>query len=483
MSLMFLDGGGEMGAVMRATDWTRTPLGPVDGWPQSLRTTISTCLNSRFPILIWWGPQFVKLYNDAYREIIAAKHPHALGRSGHEVWPEIWQIIGPMLQGVVTEGRATWSEDQFLPLERHGYPEECYFTFSYSPIRDETGGVGGVFSVVSETTGRVIGERRLRILQALATETAADTPHDVCALATAVLARDPADLPFAFVYLLDEGGTTLRFAATTDPPIDPAIAPPVVELSRPDEAEPWPFRAALESAGTVVATAATQSAVRAFVMPVSASQGTPLGVLVAGISPMLPLDDQYRGFAALIAREIAGSLAQARALEDERRRAEALAEIDRTKTAFFSNVSHEFRTPLTLMLSPVEDALASAERALRGEELVTVHRNALRLLKLVNTLLDFARIEAGRGRLAFEPTDLGQLTADLASTFRSAMAHAGLQFDVACLPSTVPVDIDRDAWEKIVLNLLSNALKFTFEGRVAVSLTERDGEVELQVTD
>src|SRR5579872_3472029 len=129
-----LQGGGEMGAIMRSLDWSQTPLGPVGQWPQSLRTSVNTCLNSRFAILIWWGPDLVMLYNDAYRQIIGAKHPAALGHPGRECWPEIWHIIGPMLEGVMQRGEATWSDDLLLMLERSGYPEECYFTFSYSPI-------------------------------------------------------------------------------------------------------------------------------------------------------------------------------------------------------------------------------------------------------------------------------------------------------------------------------------------------------------
>src|SRR6202165_4326470 len=129
-----LAGGGGMGAYMRSLDWSQTPLGPVNKWPQSLRTSVSTCLNSRFAILIWWGPDLVMLYNDAYRDIIASKHPAALGHPGRQCWPEIWDIIGPMLEGVLRRGEATWSENQLLLLERNGYPEECYFTFSYRPI-------------------------------------------------------------------------------------------------------------------------------------------------------------------------------------------------------------------------------------------------------------------------------------------------------------------------------------------------------------
>ena len=466
-SATFLDGGGEMGALMRAKDWTATPLGPVEQWPQSLRTTVSTCLNSRFPILIWWGPQLVKLYNDAYREVIASKHPFALGRPGRDVWPEIWDIIGPMLDAVVREGQATWSEDQFLPLERSGYSEECYFTFAYSPIRDESGGVGGVFSVVTETTRRVIGERRLRLLQALAAETAGDTTRDVCRHAMSVLRRDPADVPFALVYLAEPDEGTLALTEATDESLDGQ----------------WPVAGVFESGVAQVAHGFVDPSRRAFVVPIPGAQDAPVGVLVVGISPMLAADEQYHGFAGLIAREMGGSVAHARALEDERRRVDALAEIDRVKTAFFANVSHEFRTPLTLMLSPVEDALTSAAQALTGEELATVPRNALRLLKLVNTLLDFARIEAGRARAVFEPTDLAQLTSDLASTFRSAMDRAGLRFDVTCAPLEAPVAVDRDAWEKIVLNLLSNALKFTFDGSVAVSLARRGDDIELRVRD
>src|SRR5712671_985696 len=188
----------------------------------------------------------------------------------------------------------------------------------------------------------------------------------------------------------------------------------------------------------------------------------------------------------LLAEQIAIGLASARAYDQERRRAEALAEIDRLKTAFFSNVSHEFRTPLALMLGPLEEVLPEARERLspeRHEQLVTVRRNALRLLKLVNTLLDFSRIEAGRVQAVYEPTDLGGVTSEIASVFRSAMESAGLQFIVECPPIGEPVHVDRDMWEKVVSNLLSNAFKFTFEGSVTVTLKSIEGAVELRVRD
>jgi len=182
--------GGEMGARMRAFDWSGTPLGPLATWPQSLRSAVSICLGSRFPIILWWGAELRVLYNDAYVPIFGRKHPDSLGQPGlsARVWGEVADVIGPMLRGVLERGEATWEDDQLLVLERNGYPEEAYFTYSYSPIRDETGGVGGVFAAVSETTPRVIGERQLRTLRELGAQaTLAKTPREACQAAGAIL--------------------------------------------------------------------------------------------------------------------------------------------------------------------------------------------------------------------------------------------------------------------------------------------------------
>ncbi len=183
-------GENEMARLMRSMNWAETRLGSEDHWSQSLRTAVSICLNSRFPILIWWGPDLIMLYNDAYRTILGStKHPKAMGQRGRECWPEIWNIIGPMLEGVLTHGQATWSEDQLLLLDRNGYREECYFTFSYSPIHDESG-IGGVFTAVTETTGRVVSERRMRILAELSTHfSSVQTEEQICRLAVQTLAQ------------------------------------------------------------------------------------------------------------------------------------------------------------------------------------------------------------------------------------------------------------------------------------------------------
>ena len=491
-----------MGERTRVFDWSSTSLGPAEGWPQSLKTAVSICLGSRYPIVLWWGnPAYTTFYNDGYIPMLGVtKHPGWLGRSGRECWKEIWPIIGPMLEGVFSSGEATWSEDLLLVLHRNLPREEAYFTFSYSPIRDDSGAVGGIFCAVQETTGRVIGERRLRTLRDLGRRVAeAQEAGEACKVAARTLESNPHDIPFALIYLLDPDGRRARLAAACGLEAGSAAAPLEVDLSA--EADPgsvWPLRKA-QGDGPVASISEVPSGLvllpggpwpeppgAALVVPIPApGQSASAGFLVGGLSPRRVVDADYRSFFDLIAGHVGTAVANARAHEEEKRRAEALAELDRAKTAFFSNVSHEFRTPLTLMLGPVSDILASsssvpeADRELLG----VVHRNGQRLLRLVNTLLDFSRIEAGRVQASFEPTDLATYTAELASSFRSACERGGLDLSVDCQPLSRPVHVDREMWEKIVLNLISNAFKFTFEGAIGVSLREVDGKAELRVRD
>jgi signal transduction histidine kinase len=474
-----------MGALMRSIDWSRTAVGPVEGWPQSLRTALSILLETGFPMYIAWGPDFTQFYNDGYRPILGStKHPAAMGLSTRVTFAEIWDIIGPMFQGVM-EGTPTTLVDFLLPLDRHGFVEECYFIFSYSPIREEGESVGGVLVTVTETTERVLGGRRLRTLQELASRTQkAATAEMACEAAAGVLRENPDDLPFALVYLFDaEGrGATLAGAAGLEPgsPASPAR----IGLEAADPL--WPLADVLRTGEArlleaLPAAAGLLPAQRAVVVPIAQpGEERPAGALVAAISPRLLFDEKYRGFFELAAGQIATAISNARALAEARARVEALAELDRAKTAFFSNVSHELRTPLTLILGPAEDALREDGRDGRWE---LVHRNALRLLKLVNTLLDFSRLEAGRVQASYEPADLATLTRELASAFQSAIESAGLRYTLDVAPLDQPVYVDRDMWEKIVLNLLSNALKFTFEGEIEVALRRQDGRAVLSVRD
>lgn len=483
-----LAGTGPMADRTRAFAWEQTPLGALQAWPVSLRSAASLVLESRFPMSLWWGPALSLVYNDAYVPVLAGKHPGALGRPAAEVWAEIWHILGPQCERVLQGGGATWNEHLLLPMQRKGFLEQTYFTFSYSPLRDDDGSIRGMLVTCQETTTQVQGERQLQLLRDLAARTAAERSAErVCSTAAAVLRDHRVDVPFALIYLAqDDAPPRLGAHAGLDDAAVPPLAP----------ADAWPFAAAdAHQAGMVVVRASQRfgpladaagnaAPLHAAVVALRAGAGVrTLGYLVAGLNPMREVDDGYTQLFRLAADQIARALGGARAFEEERRRAEALAEIDRQKSAFFSNISHEFRTPLTLMIGPTEDALGSPARTLAGEALDAVYRNELRLLKLVNTLLDFARIEAGRMVAAYEPTDLAQLTADLASSFRSAFERAGLRYTVACEPTGHDVYVDPAMWEKVVLNLLSNALKFTFEGGVTVRLAQAAGQVTLTVQD
>jgi PAS domain S-box-containing protein len=489
-------GGGEMAERIRSLDWSRTPLGPLEQWPQSLRTSVSICLASRFPIVMYWGPEYVVLYNDAYAAILGSKHPWALGQTCCNCWAEIWDTIGPMLDGVVHSGQATWSDDLLLLLERHGYPEECYFSFSFSPIQVETGAVGGVFTAVMETTEKVIGERRLRTLRDLAAKTVdAHSEADAWGIAAQTLAENLQSIPFSVLCQVrgSDNGISILSTAGIDPDhsLCAALRTPGSALSAHVQtvAQSRQIFELKDLAGFAGDPPRGQWQVpprSAILLPIAdRGQGRSSNVLLAAVNPHKTLDDSYRTFFKLVAHQIGTSVSDARAHDEERKRAEALAELDRAKTIFFSNVSHEFRTPLTLMLGPLEDMLSAGNQLPpeQRERLEVAHHNSLRLLKLVNTLLDFSRLEAGRIEASYESTDLARLTSDLASIFRSAIERAGLRLTINCPSLDEPVYVDREMWEKIVFNLLSNAFKFTFEGEIEVSLRKVDNRVELAVRD
>ncbi|OBK52128.1 histidine kinase [Mycobacterium kubicae] len=485
--------GQEIGRDLAAVDWASTPLGPVDDWPQSLRTAVNILLASRFPMWMGWGPELTFFCNDAYRrDTLGRKYPWALGRPASEVWAEIWPDVGPRVEHVLSTGEATWDEALLLILERSGYPEESYHTFSYSPLRDEDGRVVGMLCVVSEDTARVIAQRRMAMLRDLGSDpSVVRTEREMLNFAADQLANNPYDLPFTATYLFGDDGHAQLAGVSGIPPGHPA-AP---ETLTRDGDSIWPLENAEQGQTQLVdlagratdlpAGAWRKPPVQAVVVPLLQQGGAPVGFLVAGLNRYRPFDDGYRGFIELVAGHIAAGVVSARSYRAQQQRAEELAELDRAKTTFFSNISHEFRTPLTLILGPVDELRTKAtgidDRA--RQELELVHRNGLRLAKLVNTLLDFSRIQAGRMQALFEPVDVASLTAELASVFRSAIERAGLTFTVDCPPLDEPVYLDREMWEKVILNLLSNALKFTFEGSITVRVGREGAEAVVTVSD
>jgi len=424
----FLAGGGHMGQLIATMDWSQTPLGPVEQWPQSLRTTVSLCLASNFPINIVWGHHCVQIYNDGYWPICGGKHPQSMGQDFRECWRSAWPAVGDAFEHAKA-GETSFIENARMFLDRNGYLEETFFTFSFSPIRDEGGNIAGLFHPVTETTAQMINERRTRALRDLAgVTTKARSADEACQLASSVLTEYPLDLPFSLIYLCDEDGTQLSLKGATGLRPESKAAPNCIVLSEGElTSSIWPAASTAESMQPTLLTDLESRFDRlccgpypeglkaAMLLPISGSGTKQLaGLMIAGISTRRPLDDNYRGFLDLLAASVATALSHARAYEEERKRAEALAAIDKAKTAFFSNVSHEFRTPLTLMIGPLESIL-NADGAVSSqvrEQVETAHRNSLRLLKLVNSLLDFSRIEAGRIRALYEPVDLSSLTED-----------------------------------------------------------------------
>ena len=484
----------ELGSDLAAVDWAATPLGPTAEWPQSLRTAVNILVSSRFSMWMAWGPELTFFCNAAYRhDTLGQKYPWALGRPASQVWEEIWDDIGPRIGHVLTSGSATWDRALLLFLERSGSTEETYHTFSYSPLRDDQGLVVGMLCVVTEDTDGVIGERRMATLRDLGSDpSVVRTEQEMLDFASRQLAGNTLDLPFTLTYLFeDDNASRARLAAATGISRGHPIASETLSAEQPDRW--WPVEAVVAGEATLIDLTVPGlptggwplPPTQALLLPLLQQGGAPLGFLVAALNRYRPLDAAYRGFLELAAGHVASGVLSARNYQAQQQRAEELAALDRAKTTFFSNISHEFRTPLTLINGPVQELrtlLADAPPVVR-EELDVVHRNGLRLGKLVNALLDFSRIEAGRMQARYEPADLAAVTSELASVFRSAMDKAGLRFEVDCRHLDEPVYLDRDMWEKVVLNLLSNALKFTFDGGVTVRLRTEDGQAVLTVAD
>ncbi len=484
----------EMPGLVEGFDWAKTPLGQAAAWPDSLKAVVRILLTSRFPMWMAWGPDLTFLYNDAYRRTtLGKKHPWALGKPAAQVWHEIWKDIGPRIQQVMETGEASWDETLLLILERSGYPEETYHTFSYSPLSNSDGRIVGMLCVVMEDTVRVIGERQLAALGTLAEALAgAISMQDVFASIEHGLANQK-DMPCTLTYLFEEGSSRLKLVSRTGFDAGHPAASLVIDPAESPAA--WPVHHILSTnRGFTVDNLVElfpdlppgcwdKPPARARLVPIARQgQEKPVGVFITALNPYRQFDAFYEGFLDLITGQIAASINNASAYEQERKRAEELSELDRAKTAFFSNVSHELRTPLTLILGPIEDALTS-QTPPSSHSLEMLHRNALRLLKLVNGLLDFVRIEVGKLRATFEPTDLSVFTAQLSSVFRSAVERAGLRLIVDCPPLPEPVYVDREMWEKIILNLISNALKSTFEGEIRVTVRAAGKQVQVSVSD
>ncbi len=492
----FLSGGGEMGQRIREFDWTTTPLGEPATWPQSLKTCIRIMLTSRQPIWIGWGKELIKFYNDPYKDIVRGKHPWALGVPASVVWKEIWNDIEPMLQQVMEKNEGTYVESQLLIMERNGYPEETYYTFSYTPIPGDQGGTAGMFCANTDDTEKIISGRQLETLTVLG-KTLIDSKsfREVIENTINTLSENPYDFPFSLFRKVENNKANLIYSSPLGESVN--LIPQEIDLSTDVEVATTINKAITtrklqvieglrEKLGKLPTGGWEKSPDKVIVIPImQPAVKDPYGILVVGLNPFRLLDEKYRSFFSLVADQMATSFTQVHVLEEERKRAAALAEIDKAKTIFFTNISHEFRTPLTLMLGSLEELLnkTGKDNDSNRNTIETTHRNAMRLLRLVNNLLDFSRIEAGRIKAQFQLTDICRFTTDLASNFRAVAEAAGLEFQIRTDAIIQPVYIDKEMWEKIVLNLLSNAFKYTLKGSIMLSLQVENKQVVLRIRD
>ncbi len=493
----WLLGNGETNLIIRSRDWSDHVLGPIESWPQTLKTSLGICLNSRFPMLVWWGKDLIVFYNDSYIPLAGLKHPQYLGRKASEQWSEIWDSLRPLTEQVMTTGKATWAESMCLYMNRSGFLEETYFTFSYSPIIDESGSVVGIINPCQETTERVLCDRRLKSLRDLCSK-GVKTIEEAGKVASEIFANNNQDILFSLLYLTQPDKKTAVLIGYSGIKAGSVLSPKVIDISSPSN-DVWPITEIYQHKKHVKIDNLRsrfkeylpdqpyeEGPDSAFVMPlISVREDMPIGFMVLGISPRLIFNEQYEGYFNLISQQKSIHLANVLTLDEEKKRFEELSELNKAKTDFFNNASHELRTPLMLILGPIENLLAEGD-ALTPQmksEIEVVYRSAIRLLKLVNNLLDFSRIESHRKDILYEEVDLRQLTTTIASGFASAIENAGLKFAINCDEITHPVYVDKEMWENIIINLLSNAFKYTLNGSISLSLHEVGNHIELCVSD
>ncbi|WP_176460216.1 MULTISPECIES: response regulator [unclassified Rhodococcus (in: high G+C Gram-positive bacteria)] len=466
-------------ARFRELDWAATDLGPVESWPQELVTAVRTVMPSTIPMLIWWGPHLVQIFNHTYTDFLGDKFPQAAGQRASESWSEIWDDVGGLCTHVVEDRKPVHGVRQLFVMNRFGYPEETYWTFSYSPIFGAGRTVLGVFVATTEVTMQVLGERRMHALLALGSLTGDGTegPVGICRAAVETLGDEAREFPLVAAYLrrdLAEDGQLDHIATSGALGCDDATWDLAHVLDVCDGRVPcW----TVEIAGSVA---------QAVIVPLTlAGHAQPIGALLVGVDEFRARDDSVVSFSIAVAERVSTALTASHAFEMERRRVAALAEADEAKTRLLENVGHEFRTPLTLLAGPLDSVRESVDSTLTDvdrESLDVVHRASTRLRRLVDDLLDVVSADAGQLRPRLEPTDLGAVTRDCASLFEAVASGKGLEL-VVDVADDVVVLTDGEMWTKIVFNLVANAVKYTPVGRISVRLRTDSDVVRLVVAD
>ncbi|MBH8557361.1 sensor histidine kinase [Hymenobacter negativus] len=488
-----------MGARIRALDWSQTQLGPVDAWPQSLITAVNIMLGSRFPMMVHWGPELVHFYNDGYATILQGKHPGALGQPAEPWWREMW----PFLLGIfrpVLAGETTYFENGLVLPNRQGFVEEAYFTFSHSPIYDESGQVGGIFVTALETTATVLQQRRLALLSHLMAQTAGSVlPVEAAQHIIASLGTDAEDIPFALLYAHEPGATHAQLRAWFGLPAGEPAAPAAIAISlaEPNPSD-WPLAEALRLGEPLLVERLPERfqpwppgtwptpPTRALLLPLLVAPGSrTAAVLVVGLSARRPLDEAYRAFFALVADYAGRALARATTIHEAQRLNQALRQVNSSLDSFVHIVAHDLKGPANNLTSLLEAYHEEAPGAARDHLMALVESEVQRLTGTIQGLLHLLYTQHGAAATLPETVALADVYATVRGEVTDLLSQqqGQLTADFSAAPT---VHYPRIYLESILKNLVSNALKYRTPKRapvVEVRSRRQGTDVVLTVTD
>ena len=450
----------EVGRLFRATDWAATALGPIDRWPQSLRIAVSICLNSRFPMFVWWGPTLVNIYNDAYAPILGQRHPSAFAQPARDFWSEIWDVLGPQVDMVMREGRPTWNDRVLLRMERNGFTEETYFTWSYSAIYDDDGTIAGLFCACSEETARVMAERQRDRLIGDAQDAAQTlrTWFDNAPGFIALLRGPECILEMvnqAYYQLVGhravEGRPVFEALPEARNQGFEELLQGVYRTGKPFVGRALPLRLQKEPGGPT-----SESFIDIVYQPVRNAEGAVVGIF-----------------------------AQGHDVSEQVRAVQALKEADRRKDEFLATLAHELRNPL----APIRQAVAlakspRAEADRRAWALDVIERQSSHMALLLEDLLDVSRISRGHLQLRMQPVRLQDVVASAVETAKPLFDRKRHRLEVSLPPQPVQLSADPLRLAQVLTNLLSNAAKYTNEGgHIELDAACEDARVVITVRD
>ena len=500
----FLSGGGEMGEMIRSFDWTATPLGEPEHWQQSLKTCVRILLTSPQPMFVWWGKNYINIYNDAYKFILGAKHPKALGRPGNETWKEIWKEVGARADIVFNKNEGTFDDALLLIMNRHGYDEETYFKFSYNPIPGDRGGTAGLFCACTEETDRIISERRMNALNELSKILAEKkSVAEVFKASIDVLKKNGKSFPYSLVYSRTQENQLGLVAYSSDRVLD--FYPRSIDTDIPNDRY-YDFLKVIATKKPVIVDDLrlrlgnlptgewSIPPYNALLLPIFHSNlDIPFAILKVGINPYLQPDEKYMAFAQLVVDQISTALSNAHALEDERKRFQVLEEIDRAKTVFAEKLekevaartidlqrinkelesfnyiaSHDLQEPLRKIQTFVELIRRNEDKTQNSLYLERIQSSALRMSELIKSLLSYSNLS--NSNELFESTDLNAILNDVLVDLELLIVEKKAKVTAEQLPliKTIPMQM-----YQLFLNIISNSLKFSVKEPIINITTQR----------